>query len=489
MKGGSAPWSWRVLGRLWLAGFLLWVVATAPAFQGAWWFLDDYSQANYTEEGNIAHHLAQGRPGQLLWMYTFAFDGGGRESANIVLRLSQGAMHALVASLAILLIGNGAVSPLHIVGALPFLVWPYSAEATLWRSAGTYPLAALLSLLGLALVRAAPTVRRVMAAGLLVLTATFTCQAAACAAGVLWLLMAGLSVLEPAGADRSRLAREGALLAVFYAVGLGACYGIGIASAGEMPDRIRPTSDLYGELIFLTATVKRFLTGAVLYPEWLAALHTAVVSFVVVSSLQGALRGKRTTLVAGLGVIGVLLTPYAPLVLVEENVASWRTMYLSPLFFLGTAALVERAAPKPSAWRPLTCAAMVVLCAAYLWLGWIYVGLFPATFHADRRQLARFTREAARFDRTDMVIADPPDDASRSNDPYRLELRWGGPKAGALFLPYAARYFLRWYSPLVLRDDDPSVLACREACLGAPPVPGGRALALDAPRVLCVCPP
>jgi hypothetical protein len=197
-----------------LGYFIVWCLANAPGLRQGWWFLDDYAVSGVLDRLIIKHHLAQGRPGQLLWMTTFWLDAGGQTRWNVALRMVQGMIHATAAALAALLLWRQTGRPATLLAGVPFLTWPFATDVVLWRAAGQYPVAALISLSGVWVLAGG----RLVTGALLIVAALLTHQVAACAGLVVWCVVACLRLAKGQGAPARR---EATALAASYAAGAG----------------------------------------------------------------------------------------------------------------------------------------------------------------------------------------------------------------------------------------------------------------------------
>lgn len=119
-------------------------VSLEPALSHAWWHPDDSWTFTETTERLIDHCVSIGRPLQAIWYLTFLTErGGAAEQWNELWRALQIARHIAAVLIAGRTLRRAFPHPAVAWALLPFLLWPFAAEATTWRAAGCYPLAAL----------------------------------------------------------------------------------------------------------------------------------------------------------------------------------------------------------------------------------------------------------------------------------------------------------------------------------------------------------
>ncbi len=471
--------------------FVLWALANAPALRQAWWFFDDYSVGDVLSAGNVEHHLEQGRPGQLVWMFTFLMDAGGqRTAANVALRLVQGLLHCLAGAFAAVLLWCVTRQRLTLLAPLPFVLWPYAGEVVLWRAAGEYPLAALLAVAGAWKARTSERLPGGLAAAALLAAGVLTHQLAAGAGLVVWCLVVGVMAVVDQPLPWRRLGREALLLANGYVMGGAASVAIAWLLSGGDPGRLRPVSSAADKLHFLAEANATFLTSPIFYPRWLAAcaVGAAALPFVVlaVAAALGRLRRGRAVLAAA-ALATAFVTPYAAQLAVADNQLSWRVLYLAPFVFAGGWAILDGLAAKAAA-RAAAAAVYAAVVAAFVPLSWNASGVYVRLYEADRAALRDIEAKAAALG-VRRVFVVTSEAAPRDMNPHGLDYRWGGLKMSALLVEWSAPYFVRWFSSLEPVDDDAVGGACTASCSIPNEAPGFHVHRIARGPTLCVCPP
>src|SRR5262249_11539549 len=144
----------------WLRAFVVLAAAYAvvfwPALSQPWWSRDDYTLGAMGAEGRYAMAMQAGRPAYILLFETLPLDN--RPDAvgwNVALRAGRALLHVLAALLLAYALWRPLGSAVAAVAAvLPFLLWFFNPDAVLMRLAAGYPLALLLAVAALLLVRA-----------------------------------------------------------------------------------------------------------------------------------------------------------------------------------------------------------------------------------------------------------------------------------------------------------------------------------------------
>jgi hypothetical protein len=472
------------LGRLFLAFLALWVLANLPALRQPWWYLDDFCQD--LSATAVAHNLGLGRPGQFLMVASFALEDHGRNpAANILLRLAQGALHALAAALLAGVLYARTRRRATLLAALPFLLSPFAAEPALWRSASPYPLAAVLSLAGLRLME-----KRRGAGSCLVVAAMLTQPLGAVAAAGAWCVAAALSILEEGRAARGRLRAEASALALAY--GAGALLVLAVAATQDEPwrSRLDLAADWRSRAFVLAAANATFFARSFL-AQWggIGHLHALFPALAAAVPLLLAARDRRSAgrALAALAMMGsVLVVPYAPLLPVGESLLTDRLFYLAALVHCGAWALAEHAWRAVRWLRGLAAALLLALSSAYALVTWTIVPVYPELYRADLRLLGNLEGRA-RATGADSLFVCAPGETANPN-PHGLDFRGGPVRLSAFLTAWSAEGVIEWHSALPVTRDHDLRGACCVHCDWTRD-DRFRAMRLEEGPVLCGCAP
>jgi hypothetical protein len=470
------------LRHVFLGFFLLWSAANAPALRHAWWHLDDFCQ-DFSDIG-VAHNLGLGRPGQFLVVASFALeDKGRRPAANIALRLFQGGLHALAATLLAGALYGRTRRRATLLAALPFLLSPFALEPTLWRSGLGYGLSAVLSLCGLRVL----ATRRVLALALIV-AAMLTQPLAALAGAAAWCLVASLSVLDQGAGPWRRLRAEATALAIAY--GVGAAATLVISATQDAPWRAR--MDLapdWGERLRILVDVNTLFFSRSFLSQW-GAIHSLHAFFPLIALAPVVfctLRGHRArTAGAAAVLLSLLVLPYAPILPVAETDLPDRLFYLAPLLHCGAWAVADHAWRNLRPLRMLASGLLLALCLGYACVTWTIGPAYREVYQADLRLLrsleaeARSTRAESLFVCAQAVTANP--------NPYGINFRGGPARTSAFLTAWSAEGILEWHSTLPVTKDEELRMDCCVHCDWTRS-PTFHAMRLEEGPVYCGCAP
>jgi hypothetical protein len=453
----------------------LWVAQFWPGLRHAWWSADDYWAAQWDSSQRWGDFvLGDGRPLLGVWSYTFLLDNtADKYAANIVLRSIQGAVHVLSATLIARLLWSVARSPVVVLTVLPFLLWPFNADAVLWRAGSLYAIATLLAVIGLSAIRSRPAkFSWIYWTGGAVLcgSSMLAIQPAAFASVLVFIVVAMLAVIEEQDVPWRRLSRE----ALFVAAGVvvGAAISLWLIKTHPHADRNWNRSQLafnwrdkYAFLLQLNRTVL-FFPG--FYPWYLQAVHAAfaISAFAGVASLgvatvsQGIARSRAALVLLALA--SCLVVPYSAQLVVGESLPFLRTMYLGPLILtaFGVAAF---AATRRYRWIRFVVTLLPVVAAVMYWpIAWVHSGEYVQAYHGDLRQL-RAAEDAARDLGLTRVMVMRRTPFYRYN-PFGLKYTYYATKNPALSNAYGlAELFIRnrsWLQPICRPVDGLTCVQC-----------------------------
>jgi hypothetical protein len=373
------------------------------------------------------------------------------------------------------------------LGTLPFLLSPFAAENVLWRSAGHYGVAALLSVVAIALLRRdAGSARRDATAALLLVVAFLTVQSASLAGGVVWVFLAGLTLLTREETPRRRLACEATVLVGAYAGA--ALLSFAIASWVGRVGRMQPVFDPLGRLALLHDAARVLIRGPDWsYPSWLAVTQRALLAMVPVALLLPL--PTRTTplrrLLAGVTVATAFVTPYAALLPVRETTLSLRLSYLAPLLFAGAWAVVDCAVGRYAGLHVLGLTLISLISLGYGSLVWHCSSGYERVFHCDLDLLRRLEAEARRAGVDRLYVPEPRADWYFPENPHGLSFEWGADRGSAFSQKWSSDGLLEWYSFLRPAVRNPDVIAaCDTACRDARTF---ETRVISQPPTLCLC--
>ena len=437
------------LRRVLLGFFLLWSLANVPALRHAWWHQDDFCQ-DFSGIA-VAHNLGMGRPSQFLVAARLALeDKGRRPAANIALRLFQGGLHALAATLLAGVLYQRTRRPATLLAGLPFLLSPFAVEPTLWRSGLGYGLSAVASLYALRIM----AVRRVLASALIV-AAMLTQPLAAFAGFAAWGLVASLSILDEGAGSWRRLRAEAAALGIGYGAGVAAALALSATQDIAWRSRLDLAPDWAERLRVLVRANTVFLDQSFL-AQWFAVhwLHAVFPLLGLAPVVFFTLRGGRARTAGAAAVLACqLVLPYAPIRPVSESDLPSRLFYLAPLLHCGAWALADHVWRERPLLRRLAAGLLLALGFGYATVTWTIAPVWAEVYQADLRLLRGLEAEARASHAESLFVC--AQDVSANPNPYGIDFRGGPVRLSAFLTEWAAEGILEWHSTLpVTRDDE-----------------------------------
>ena len=467
----------------------IWSVANWPALKQAWWYQDDFSFSENGPISTIYHGLDIGRPIASLWFLTYLIDIAEKESypGNILLRFVQGIIHCLAAFVAALLIWKQTKRWAAFLAVLPFLLWPFNGEAVLWRAAGFYPIAALLSLSGIYAIR-----YNYPAIGVLALIlAMLTTQSAALAGLVVWIITWSLIFLQRKSWPGRQLRFETTYVLAGYIVGGLLSYIIAQHFELVQAHRTVFTSDLGDKLAFLFELNHLFIASDH-YPAWLTTLHTILLSgAVILIATRGHQMGWSIHQISLpiLGLAATFVTPFLTLLMVAESWPSWRVMYLAPFLITGAWILWDQVV---GAWRVGAVVVVGLLCLiliGYVNIARVSASEYVEVFQADLgvlHQMERYVSQQRVMD-NQVYVATSPGFVRRWNL-HGIKYMHGDSKLSAYLKSWTAHPFVRRFSRLQPTEVITVKNACLAQCLLTKDREPFQSFKLQNSGTLCFCP-
>lgn len=488
---------WGIIAFLGL--FFLWTLFVHPALFSEWWGADDF---------NTLEHRGVLVPAKMLTSYFFS---SARPigtlaaisehvmlsvfppfTAGLFIRLLQGIAHVAAATLIGTLLVQWTGRKLAMLTVLPFLVWPFGSEATVWMAAFAYPIAALLSVGGLLLLLRAErffSARTIMGM-VLIFLAPFSNQSAGIAAFVTFLILVALSL-----SDRAKLrslVRPLAALAIAYLLAVvvqGALLSLFRESrfSGYLPGTqfAHLRSQLYLTYLYL-------LSAPYLYPLWVRGVHfllfllglIAVFPFFPARTIIQKILGG----IAAVGLIAIMfLALRAPTVFTGMDWVSGRTLYIDPLVMTCALCFILQ-----SRLRPAHSAGIVLLLLTALLIGYYPISTVNArenviVFQNDLKTLQNL-EETARAQGTDQLAVAFQPYRSPPPNPYNLRyIDFGENHYSAFRTQIFGPNFIAHFSSLTLLTDRDSIRRCAAACRFKDPPERSIEWMEDPVKALCFC--
>lgn len=465
--GGSSrlPF-WRVFalfGILW-AGFF-W-----PALHDGWWAMDDFWAVHWNSAVRWGSFVVgNGRPLLGLWSYTYLLDNGpGREWANILFRWLHGGIHVLSATLLACMFWNVVRSRAVVLAVTPFLLWPFNADAVLWRGGSIHAIAAFLPILGVYVIRLSGTPRDGfywVAGSCLCAAGMLATQAPAFAGIIVWLVLVGLTAVREEPMPWRRLLREGAFLAGGSICGAAISYYL--IKAYQLPPpwaRSALATDLSAKLGFLLDLNRHVILFPKFYPLSLKILHVLLGALAVVAVFFGkAISTGRPgslsrRLIAFLALLSCLVVPFSAQLIVAESAVLLRTLYMAPIFFTACFLMAFQLF-RGRAWLQRTSTVLVFLILfSYRPISWGHAAEYVKCYKADLDDLQQVREHATSLGLTRVMVV--PGTLFVLYNPRQFQYFFPCDHMNSLASPWVREFFLRRWGRLqpICQPEDTIIL-------------------------------
>ncbi len=481
---------------LYLAYFALWGIANLPALITPWWVSDDLALGSGF---SLNHIFSNGRPLAIPFYYLISLESGPYGAAiNVVARIAQGAIHAASALIIAYVLARRANTRIAYAAATIFLLYPFSGESVLWRSAAIIPVAALISLLGfLVAERGVASANPVWSAvgGLLVTVGVLVHQLGGVAAIVLWCLVL---LVDNRPATRANL-HLGLWLGAGYLMG-GA---LSVLSTKLMLHGLMPRGgmslDLDAKVPYVVDLVRSVAWDSHRTPMAIlqaGLVMCALVAIVFQLSIQETRLADR--LVRAAAWVMLLFAPFGPMLITVESPHSARMFYFSPLIFVGSVLAIHAVVRDYRSVRWSLAGATVLLIMFYLPVAWANAGAFVTLYRRDVASIRSAEATALRQNNGNPVqfVFVKPNDYLRSWDVQEVRVglpqsdvdRSSDSKGSAFIVPWAFEPLITWYTEQSVTHDQKFALECANTCNDQPVKTPFAVFPLEGGAISCVCP-
>jgi hypothetical protein len=433
------PW-WKVF----LIFGLLWAAFFWPALHDAWWYADDFWLGEWTGAQRWGPFVfGQGRPILGLWSYSFFLDNSpNAQWANILLRWFQGGVHVLSATLLAALLWSVIRHWTAALAALPFLLWPFNADAVLIRSASLYAIAGLLSFLGLWLIRVNGSKRDrfYWISGTSLCGLSMLAEQSPAFAGIaVWIVLVGLTAIQSAPMPWRRLVREAVFLAIGTITGAAVSYWLIKANPISMPAfvgrghlrfdvpmSLRMLAVIDWMIVLFPAYVPKMRmpvlsnwyenlvpqhATADFYPRWLQLFHVLLIASTLFAILLFAYRKFKTVKGMGRPILVFLclvlsfVAPFsAQMLAVGQLAIVLRTLYLAPVLFTACAIFTLQLLKQDVWFERVTVVLLFAILVSYWPISRKHAAEYVSCYEADMADLRDVEQHAAELGLTRVLV-------------------------------------------------------------------------------------
>lgn len=482
--------------------FALWVLYFWPAIVNEWWAVDDYYFLVHRtiEKQNTFAYLINffrtGRPLSILWIHLIKYyvTNMPLQVAGIAPRLLQGIFHTVCALLIGMIFVRFTRRKSALLTVLPFLLWPFGSEATTWISAVGYPIAALLSILGLMLLISKDRISLVYRlTGILLIALSPFSNQAGCLSGLLvYCILLALSLYDHQ--HRSALFRILPTVLFSYFVGLVLQSTVLILLQENRFARLT-TGGLGDHMLKQFELTFTFLfSNPSLYPSWLVIVHyvflaLALISIFLLSSaptLWKATIGGFTVILLGCAFLFILR---ATTIITGIDWVSGRTMYLDPLLFSFALCLILQSRLRPAINTLIVAILLIVLVAGYYPISVSNARENVSVFENDLKTL-RHLETLARAEDTDQLLIAYLPFGKPSDNPYSIRYYNFGDIHHTVFRTrlYSIPFVEFFSKELHLIREPEKIAYCVQSCPNTEQPKRWIGVIEQPVRALCLCP-
>ena len=431
-----------LFGLLWA----VWALGRWPAFFEPFWIADDFSMWDLTFT-----HIAGGGAGQGRWLngpwyaLYFLFPPPAHLAGSIVLRALAGLLHTLSSWLMGKALVRATGTAWAWLAVLPFHLWAFNGEATIWFAGSTYALAGALTIGGVALLHAsADGLRRPLAAALLIALGVNSNQAGAMGGAAFGLVLAAVEAVRTPSFDRRRWARLAAATAAGYLLG-GVASAVGMLFFGY--GRAGQFSDFGGMAAqYLKVAERLWLFPGIYPPAYVVALALLLFGTAALLLAFACRQSWRRAGLAALALGLLTVAAIAPSLLAAESAAPPRVLYAASLVWVGLASVAFTILPRG---RPRIGGAglLLILAALNLPLSIREAAEFSTIYRRDLQTLRELEAYAAAVGCERVLFMDWTHSAPWRDNPYELALYYRDTIKAPVFQQIAWGYrFIDYYS-------------------------------------------
>ncbi len=489
---------WKTVWQTTLLYWVLWAGANWPGIRQAWWYADDLGFAEGSGKSLLSFQASHGRPLAGVWLSSIYLDAPpSRKLANVSLRVLQGLEHSFNAALAAVLVCPFSTGPQMFAAGLPLLLWPFHADAVLWRAGSIHVWAALISLLGLARILSGKRIEKQLSkpklvGALVIALSTLVSQATPWIALIVYLMRDGVRML--AGQTRESFRKNSAMTWVLGGLCGGGTIsftvGIWFGGGGE---RVQLSNEVLSKLFLLLKTHYNFWFRPLFNSMDIILVHSLFLLCVAAGIILHFGRPVRSagSFSSLLLIANPIVLAIASFLIVRQNGVPWRGMYLMPLCVTsGFLFLIHAVKPEPRLARAgFLC--ILAVSSVYGLSSWKNSGDYPRVMQKDLSLARDLEVWMARESKpTTPLVVYASEDCVRVNpNPYGLNYVYHDDKVPAFY--NSADSFLRTFTRINISTEPRHREACRVLCRRQEPPLWERGFLsvfhLPSGRVLCGC--
>lgn len=487
----------RLLAFSFVAYFSIWFLANWPAVSQPWFFLDDFNYGLRSSFLDLFDSgLILGRPIFGLWLGAFLIDQDPHQMyLNVIIRLIQGVFHCLATSFAAVLIWNQARHWTAFLFVLSFLLWPFNGEAVLWRSAGQYPIGALLGVLGVYLINYDDefvSISNIFGC-IILIAGMLTNQLSATSGLTVWTFMLFLNVVKPRkDAFGPKVIYKTFLIAFGYVIGGLLSYAIAYKYNVYTNYRAGFTTEVTNKILYLIKLSYMSILSAY-YPPWLLSiiiLSLTATTFAIAVKVLRDLRSVKEIFILVVLSSFLIVSPFFSLLIVSEINYSWRVMYLAPFIMTYSFIILGQILVHN---RLLILILVLVFCViqiGFIRISWSNSSEYVELFKNDIRILKNIEDDFIKENyQGKSIVIITSEDYFRTKNPYDLHYMQADSKVTAFDRHWVADSFVRRFSTLEPNNSEEARIECISNCKSMIDGKSFELFKMKDNNAICLCPP
>lgn len=478
---------------------IIWTIANFPALKVSWLICDDFSHITdwmdwYKNGGGFRdiptrHAFVNGRPFAFILYSTFLIDGevnGGLY--NMILRYFQGIIHCLSVTIILVVLWHKTYKFNIIFYLIPFLIWPFNAEAVLWRAAIHYPVSALIISLGIYIINfnISNNIYRNLFGIVLIILAVCTNQLVSFLGIAIFVIILGVSSLNNKSIINKQTFNQISIVILGYIIGGILTYIIG-ATFG---DRTNIANDVLGKILFLMELNHLVIFNSNFYPKWLNFLHALLVIvpilLMLLKIINNAVHSKKI-IVALFCYLLLFVIPYTTILVAKENYPSWRVMYIAPIVFSSALIYIDHLFVNSKIKYIFIYPALLSIVICYVYISRINSSEYPIVFYNDLNRISEIenylTDNKIKAHHPIHIVSYP--DYIKTWNPYSVRYFHGDSKTSAMVRDWYLYPFMDIFSNFNLIQHDTS---CIDYCKKNTSNHSMKFYESEIKHTLCICP-
>ena len=463
-------WIWLTLGY-----GAIWAFVNLPALTEAWWYIDDFWLMEQPIGSSLWWRFANeaGRPVTTFLFMLQVFERTPNDVVgNILVRWMQGGLHVISAVVIVAILQRYARFWVAVVSVMPFLLWGFNGEATLWFGGIQHVVGLLFVVFGLLWIQLGVSKGKIgwsVGGGVLCALSILTNQVPASGGIFLWLVTIALRWVErerffasPESDESPKSVRFSIhpqirnilLEGIYLVVGLGTGAVISLIMVkvsgygrGDM------AIDLHNKFLYYVHVNKVLFFWPQFYPQSLKLAGAGLLVLFIMALVYAAVKScvSKWALFFSLFVVacGTFILHLANLI-ISMNWPSMRVLYISPLLICAILILCLTLFHKRLLGIGITLFILAVIVVNYGIISYQNAQDFISVYQGDLDTLAQIEDFAQQNNVTNVLVI--PKDRVKNvmhYNPYQCQYNYLDAHRSDFHTPWSPHPFIRTHSEVL----------------------------------------